>query len=553
MRQRRVLILITLSAFVVLACIAVVLVAGLLTARRTNAAQQPVGNKIVYGLTLMPSGFDPHINSSAELGIVFRSVYDTLVYRDPKSGDFVPGLAEKWSVSADGLTYTFNLKKGVKFHDGEPFDARAVAANLDRIADPATKSQKALGLLGPYNNYTVVDDYTIQINLKSPYAPLLDGLAQVYLGMASPKAFKAYDLDRYQFHQVGTGPYMMVDYVPGDHITIRRNPTYDWGPPFYKPRTPQSLDEIEFRFFTDAPTRAPALQSGAAQIMGELLPTDAALFAGNSQIHLYPESIPGMPVQFVFNTTRAPTDKLEVRRALLLATNRTSVVDAVFQQFSPAAYGPLSAVTPFYDARVKTLYNYDKAAALDLLGKLGYATSPDSKILTLNGEKLHVVMLVPPWGLLDQVGQKIQSQWLELGIELELKPVSGLTAMRDLVNKGEYNLVEFDTNGIDPSILNDFYRSGSANNWSKYANGDLDSWLTRATESSDPSIRQNMYTAIQSHIMDQALVLPIRDYVNLNGASADIETLQYDPYGWFPLLANVTLKAPASASSASTQ
>src|SRR5215831_807373 len=251
MRQRRLLVLITVTAFGLLACIAAILVASLFTARRTNAAQQPVGNRIVYGLTFMPSGFDPHINSSAELGIVFRSVYDTLVYRDPKTKDFVPGLAQKWAVSADGLTYTFSLKKGVKFQDGEPFNAQAVAANLDRIADPATKPQKALGLLGPYSHYTVVDDFTIQIVLKSPYAPLLDGLAQVYLGVASPKALKAYDRDRYQFYQVGTGPYMMVDYVPGDHITIRRNPDYAWGPPFYQPRSPRSLDEIEFKFFID--------------------------------------------------------------------------------------------------------------------------------------------------------------------------------------------------------------------------------------------------------------------------------------------------------------
>src|SRR5215475_9907395 len=290
MRQRRLLVLITVTAFGLLACIAVVLVASLFTARRTNAAQQPAGNRIVYGLTLMPSGFDPHINSSAELGIVFRSVYDTLVYRDPKTKDFVPGLAQKWAVSADGLTYTFTLKKGVKFHDGEPFNAQAVAANLDRIADPATKSQKALGLLGPYSNYVVVDEYTFQIVLKSPYAPLLDGLAQVYTGIASPKALKANGNDVYQFHQVGTGPYFMVDYVPGDHITIRRNPDYTWGPKFYTPRTARSLDEITFKFFTDPPTRAPALESGAAQIVGELLPTDAALFAGNSQISLYPQA-----------------------------------------------------------------------------------------------------------------------------------------------------------------------------------------------------------------------------------------------------------------------
>jgi peptide/nickel transport system substrate-binding protein len=166
---------------------------------------EPVKNRIVYGLTLMPSGFDPHINASSELGIVLRSVYDTLLYRDPQTKAFVPGLADKWQISGDGLTYTFHLKTGVKFHDGTPFDASAVAANLDRITAPATRSQKAVFMLGPYDHYAVVDPQTIQVVLKSPYAPLLDAFCQVYLGMASPTALKAYD--PLPVPPDGTGPF----------------------------------------------------------------------------------------------------------------------------------------------------------------------------------------------------------------------------------------------------------------------------------------------------------------------------------------------------------
>ena len=100
-------------------------------------------NRIIYGLTLQPSGFDPHIHGSSELGIPLRSVYDTLVYRDPTTDEFVPGLASSWTVPADGLIYTFVLKQNVKFHDGTAFNAQAVAANLDRIVNPTTAYQKA--------------------------------------------------------------------------------------------------------------------------------------------------------------------------------------------------------------------------------------------------------------------------------------------------------------------------------------------------------------------------------------------------------------------------
>src|SRR5450432_3277640 len=181
-RRRTVLLATTLGAFSLLVCSGLCLLVTVLGgARRPSAA--PVKNRIVYGLTLMPDGFDPHINSSTQMGIVLRSVYDTLVYRDPHSKVIVPGLASKWDVSGDWLTYTFHLKTGVKFHDGTTFDASAVAATLDRIMNPDIHSQKAIFLLGPYDHYTVADAQTIELTLKSPYAPLLDALSQFYLGI----------------------------------------------------------------------------------------------------------------------------------------------------------------------------------------------------------------------------------------------------------------------------------------------------------------------------------------------------------------------------------
>ena len=109
------------------------------------------GGRLIYGLTLVVSGIDPHLDASSELGIPLTNVYDTLVYQD-SDGSFVPGLAERWEVSDDGLAYTFHLRDDVTFHDGTVFDAEAVKFNFDRIADPETKSRKAASLLGPYES-----------------------------------------------------------------------------------------------------------------------------------------------------------------------------------------------------------------------------------------------------------------------------------------------------------------------------------------------------------------------------------------------------------------
>ncbi len=502
----------------------------------------PSVTRLVYGLTLMPSGFDPHIHASAELGIPLRSVYDTLVYLDPETGEFVPGLAEGWVISDDGLTYTFTLRQDVTFHDGTHFDAAAVAANLDRITDPATGSQKAVYMLGPYDHYEIVDNYTIRIVLSEPYAPLLDSLSQVYLGIASPTALEQYDTATYQFHQVGTGPYKFVEYVPGDRLVLARNPDYAWAPRFMQNQGPPYVDEIEFRFFEDPASRALALESGDAQIMGELLPSDAERLRGNSAIQLYPVSIPGQPLQFFLNTRRPPTDDIAIREALLYATNRNAIVNAVFQSFSPVAYGPLAAVTRFYDPEMPILYPFnDQGQAASLLASRGYEDADGDGILERDGEPLRIDVVVPPWGMSPEVGQLLESQWELLGIDVNLIQVPSFPALRDAAEEGEYNAIAINFTGTDPSLLNQFYLSDGALNWSKVDDPDLDALLYEATSTLDEARRAELYRQIQRRIMDLALVIPIRDYVNLNVASANITGLRFDAQGFFPILAEVQL------------
>ena len=545
MNPRRRLFLITCSSFFTLACLAVVLLVALV-ARGGTGTVRASERRIVYGLTLMPSGFDPHVNASAELGIPLRSVYDTLVYRDPDTLDFVPGLAERWEISGDGLTYTFYLRSGVTFHDGAPFDANAVAVNLDRITNPETRSQKALFLLGPFARYEVVDSSTIRLILNSPYAPLLDSLSQVYLGIASPAALAQYDRDRYQLHQVGTGPYSMVAYVPGDYLLLRRNPAYTWGPSFYVKENPAPIEEIEFRFFTDPATRAPALETGAAQVVGEIAPVDAQILARDPSLQIVPVRIPGLPLQFFFNTSIGPTSNLDLRRALVTGTDRVDIVNSVFQQFSPVAAGPLSRVTSFYDERVTGFYPHDVAAARLALAGVGYNDSDGDGILDLGGAPLKLIMIVPAWGSAPQVAQQIQAQWRALGVDLELRQVPNLAGLRAETDANAYHLVAFNDFGLDASVMNTFYTTGAPNNFARFANGDLDGWLMRALESSMLDERQQYYSAAQGLIMDQALLVPIRDYVNLNGVSARVQNLRFDAYGWFPLLWNATLDAADS-------
>lgn len=234
-----------------------------------------------------------------------------------------------------------------------------------------------------------------------------------------------------------------------------------------------------------------------------------------------------------------------MRRALITATDRTAIVDLVFQQLSPVAYGPLGAATEYYEPKVKEFLPYNREVAMETLKAASYRLNPTTGLLELGTEPLTLIMIVPTWGYTPQVAQKIQADWRELGITLELRQVPNLAGLLAATQENDYHLVAFNDFGIDPSLLNTFYRTDSRNNFSRVANANLDAWLTRATETLDPAERAALYSGVQGAIMEQALVLPIRDYVNLNAVNRRVGNLQFDAYGWFPLLYNLTYHADA--------
>lgn len=520
-----------------LACLLVVL-----SACGPTSTDSAGGPNFVYGLTLQPSGFDPQIHGSSELGIPLRSVYDTLVYRHPETLEFVPGLAQSWMNSDDGLSYTFSLRRDVQFHDGTPFNAAAVAANLDRIVADETGSQRAKFLLGPYAGYEIVDDYTIRLLLDEPYSPLLDALSQVYLGMASPAALAEYGLDRYQFHQVGTGPYRFVEYVPGDRLVIEVNPDYAWGPSFYEGTPADRIPRIEFRFYEDPVGRTLALDGNEASVMGELLPVDARSLTINSALRILPVAIPGQPLQFLMNTQEYPTSEPEVRRAILYGVNRDAIIDAVFQRFSPIAWGPLSATASFYSSAVYGAYAFDANRARELLAEAGLVDADGNGYVEAGGAEISVHLIVPTWGQIPDVAQLIQDQLRDIGLRATIEQVPTRSALLDAVGKGGYNLVAYYEFGVDPSLLSRSFGTGGSSNFTGYSDSALDAVFADAVRQTDLAARQSLYAQAQQTIMDQALVLPIRDYVNLNGYNARLEGLAYDAYGWFPLLANLRLQ-----------
>jgi peptide/nickel transport system substrate-binding protein len=378
----------------------------------------------------------------------------------------------------------------------------------------------------------------VRIYLSEPFAPLLDSLSQVYLGMASPTAVEKWGSD-YQLHQVGTGPFIFVEYVPGDHLLLRRNPDYAWGPSIYQHDTAQ-VDEIEFRFFVDPATRSPALETGGADIMGEIPPQDAVRLAESEDFHIEAVPIPGVSLIFFLNTTRPPLDDVRMRQALLYGTDRQAIVTTIFRDTSPAAYGPLAANTFGYEPAVRDYYAYDSTRAAALLDAAGWEDTDGDSIRDKNGEPLTLDMVLMGWGYMPEIGQLLAAQWSTLGIKVNSpSPVSYPEAL-EIASEGRYHLIPFNLSGSDPDILRKFFHSQATFNWSKLDDVAMDAWLEAAARTSNWEEREALYSQIQLRVMEQALVIPIRDYVNLNGVSNQVQGLRFDAQGWFPWLVDVT-------------
>ncbi len=498
---------------------------------------QVESSRIVYGLTLSPSGIDPHLNASSELGIPLTSVYDTLVYQDPQTGEFVPGLAERWDISDDGRVYTFHLRRDVTFHDDTPFNAEAVSFNLARITDPALESQKARFMLGPYSHAEALDEYTVQLHLTEPFAPFLDALSQVYLGIASPAAVEKWG-DEYQLHQVGTGPYVFAEYAPGDHLLLRRNPDYAWGPAVYQHETAQ-VDEIEFRFFTDPAVRSPALETGEADVMGEIPPQDVARLEESADFRVEKIAIPGVSLMMFMNTQRPPLDDIRVRQALIYAADREAIVSAIFKDTSPVAYGPLAANTFGYEPAVRDYYPYQPDRAAALLEETGWVDTDGDGVRDRDGQPLRLDVYLMSWGHMSEVGQLLSAQWADLGIDVNSQIVSYPEAMQ-VGGEGDHHLIPFNLSGSDPDILSDFFHSQATFNWSRIDDPELNRWLETGAEAVEREAREALYSQAQIRVMEEALIIPIRDYVNLNGVNQRVQGLRFDARGWFPWLIDLT-------------
>jgi peptide/nickel transport system substrate-binding protein len=481
---------------------------------------------------------------------VSRQYLDSLVSMQP-DGTVVPWLATSWDISKDGLTYTFHLKKGVKFTDGTDFDADAVVANFKQILDPETESSTDLVYLDPiWTGAKAIDKYTVEVDLKRPYSPLLDVLGQAFFGMESPKAM-ARGIKENCVSPVGTGPFILKKWKKGQEIELVRNPDYNSAPADANNQGPAYLDAITWRFLPDPSVRWQALQSGEAQAIFNIPPEDFAAAQSDPNIELKQFVHAGIGHYIVLDNSEPPFDDLKVRQAFTLAANTPAAVESAYQGAYPVATSAISSGTPFYTAKYANLYPHDLAKAGKLLDQAGWKKGANG-VREKDGKQLTVKFIygsspgeTPPAEL--TLYQNVQAAVKEAGFEMSLVPQPQAQHNEQANIPADFDAEPTYWNCPTPMCMyivasTETYDSPFAN-MSRIKNPELDKTLLAAAATTDRKQQETLYSKAQQIIAENAYWVPMYPEQTLLGVSKQLKGVWIEPSEGEPVLSDAWLES----------
>lgn len=491
---------------------------------------------LIFGRGGDSVSLDPITVTDGESFKVTQNIFETLINFGDQDTSLQPGLATKWEVSKDGLTYTFDLQQGVKFQDGTDFNAEAVVKNFERwMNGNANKYPYFSSMFGGFKgdkaavikDVKAEGDYKIVITLKRPQAPFLKNLAMSPFGIASPTAFEK-EGKKFGNHPVGTGPFKFVSWKRNDSVTIEKNKDY------WKEGLPK-LDKIVFRSIPDNSTRLNALNTGEIDLADGINPSDVASIQNNDKLQVFER--PSMNVGYLgLTTTRPPFDNVKVRQAVNYAIDKQAIIDAFFNGKAELAKNPMPPVIEGYNDEVKG-YEYNPEKAKQLLKEAGY----DGKPIEL------WAMPVPRPYMPDgqKVAEVIQKNLADVGMKAKIVSYEWATYL-DKAAKGEADAFLLGWTGDNGDADNFLYTlldesNIGSNNYTFFKNKETHKLLLAAQTETDQAKRNELYKKAQVIISEQAPWVPLAHSTPILAGKANIANFLPHPTGSDKLL-NVDIK-----------
>lgn len=432
-------------------------------------------------------------------------LYETLV--NITADGYEGCLAESWDISDDGKTYTFHIRDGVKFSDGEVCDANAIKANFDAIIENKDR-HTWLEMMNLLVGVSAPDDKTFVIELSEPYYPLLTELGVTRpFAMISPKAMKDGSTKDGVNAYIGTGPYVLTDFVTDEYAVFEANENY-WGE---QPK----IKKITVKVIPDNQTRILALEKGEIDmIFGKnMIDADAInQYTGNDKFTVS-LSDPTSTRQIVLNTTRDVLADKEVRQALQHATNKQAISDGIFYGLEQPADTLFAKTVPYCDIDLEP-YAYDVELAQSMLDEAGWVVGAD-KIRERDGQKLNIDLLYNSDSVTEKaIAEYLQSEYQKIGISLNIHGEEE-QSYRDNMKAGNFDMV-FNICWGTPYDPQSSLAAMRAPVYGDYAaqlgledKADIDQAITDILVSTDETKRQGLYTFVLTRLHEDAVYIPI--------------------------------------------
>jgi peptide/nickel transport system substrate-binding protein len=487
------------------------------------ATAQTPPNVLVVGQIAEPAALDPHTVTAVNDFRILMNIYDGLVRYKSGTLEVEPALAKSWTISDDGLSYTFKLREGVKFHDGTDFNAEAVKFNFDRML----KDDHPYHDTGPFPlsfffssiaDVTAVDASTVKFTLSEPFAPFLSNLAYPTGLIVSPAAVEKYGKD-FGRHPSGTGPFMFKDWVSNASVTLERNPDYwDGAAP---------LEAVIYRPITDANTRVAEMLSGGLDLMVEVPPDNVGTFASDPAFTLFEQAGPHLWF-LILNAKEGPFANKEVRQAVNYAVNKQALVDNVLQGTATVADGPTPPAFNWAHDDSLSPYPYDPDKARQMIKDAGFEGAEITFYVTDGGS-----------GMLDPVpmGTAIQADLEAVGLKVKIETYEWNTFLGK-VNpgiEGKADMAEMAWMTNDPDTLpflalrTEAFPDKGGFNSGYYSNPEVDALLEKARTSTDQAERATLYKQMQQIVVDDAPWLFVANWKQNAVASARVKDFALEP------------------------